>query len=95
MRIGSEVEPQSQAEFVRGRCGDFCKCRRNAANLKLSALADSSSTGGPSVGTKDHIGGFGILDAANMDEAAAWECKAVVACRASVEMREFLPMPTE
>jgi hypothetical protein len=30
-----------------------------------------------------------------MDEAAAWECKAVVACRASVEMREFLPMPTE
>jgi hypothetical protein len=34
-------------------------------------------------------------DAANMDEAVAWGRKAVVACRASVEVREFLAMPTE
>jgi len=45
--------------------------------------------------TKEHIGGFWILDAANMDEAVAWGRQAVVACRASVEVREFLATPTE
>ena len=52
-------------------------------------------TNGPYLETKEHIGGFWILDAANMDEAVAWGRKAVVACRASVEVREFLAMPTE
>src|SRR5579863_10220872 len=52
-------------------------------------------TDGPYLETKEHIGGFWILDAANMDEAVAWGRKAVVACRASVEVREFLTMPTE
>jgi hypothetical protein len=41
------------------------------------------------------LAAFGIPDAANMDEAVAWGRKAVVACRASVEVREFLAMPTE
>jgi hypothetical protein len=36
-----------------------------------------------------------VLDAANMDEAVAWGRIAVVACRASVEEREFLAIPTE
>jgi hypothetical protein len=52
-------------------------------------------TDGPYTETKEHIGGFWILDAANMDEAVAWGRKAVAACRASVEVREFLAMPRE
>jgi hypothetical protein len=47
-------------------------------------------TDGPYLETKEHIGGFWILDAANMDSAVAWGRKAVVACRASFEVREFL-----
>ena len=50
-------------------------------------------TDGPYLETKEHIGGFWILNAANLDEALAWGRKAVVACRASVEVREFLPDP--
>jgi hypothetical protein len=50
---------------------------------------------GPYLEAKEHIGGFWILDAANMDEAVAWGRKAVAACRASVEVREFHPMPTK
>jgi len=46
-------------------------------------------TDGPYLETKEHIGGLWILDAANMDEAMEWGRKAVVACRASVEVREF------
>ena len=52
-------------------------------------------TDGPYLEAKEHIGGFWILDAANMDEAVAWGRKAVVACRAPVEVREFLAMPKE
>jgi len=52
-------------------------------------------TDGPYLETKEHIGGFWILDAANMDEALVWGSKAVVACRAPVEVREFLAMPKE
>jgi hypothetical protein len=36
---------------------------------------------------------FWILEAADMDEALAWGRKAVVACRAPVEVRAFFPMP--
>ena len=39
--------------------------------------------------TKEHIGGFWVLEAADMDEALAWGRKATVACRAPVEVRAF------
>jgi hypothetical protein len=50
-------------------------------------------TDGPYLGTKEHIGGFSILKAANMDKALAWARKAAVACRAPVEVREILFRP--
>jgi hypothetical protein len=46
-------------------------------------------TDGPYLETKEHIGGFWILNAASMEEALAWGRKAVVACRAPVEVRAF------
>ncbi len=46
-------------------------------------------TDGPFVEAKEHVGGFWILDVADMDEALAWGRKAVVACRAPVEVRPF------
>ena len=45
---------------------------------------------GPYAETKEHIGGFWILEAADMEEALAWGRKAVVACRVPVEVREFV-----
>jgi hypothetical protein len=49
-------------------------------------------TDGPYLETKEHVGGFWILEAANLDEALAWGRKAVVACRAPVEVRPFFDM---
>ena len=67
----------------------------HAKSLRKQPGGEVIITDGPYLETKEHIGGFWILDAANMDEAVAWGRKAVVACRASVEVREFLAMPTE
>ena len=46
-------------------------------------------TDGPYLETKEHMGGFWVLEAADLDEALAWGRKAAVACRAPVEVRPF------
>ena len=46
-------------------------------------------TDGPYLETKEHIGGFWILEATNLDDALSWGRKAAVACRAPVEVRPF------
>jgi hypothetical protein len=53
-------------------------------------------TDGSYLETKEHIAGFWVLEAADMDEALAWGRKAVIACRAPVEVRAilFMPAPT-
>ena len=50
-------------------------------------------TDGPYIETKEHIGGFWILEAANMDEALAWARKAAISCDAAGEVRELLFYP--
>jgi hypothetical protein len=54
-------------------------------------------TDGPYTETKEHMGGFWILEAANMDEAIAWATKAAIACDVAGEVREllFYPAPEE
>lgn len=49
-------------------------------------------TDGPYLETKEHIGGFWILEAPNLAEALAWGSKATVACRVPVEVRPFYSM---
>ena len=48
---------------------------------------------GPYLEAKEHIGGFSIIEYADMDEAVAWSRKGAVACRASGEVREMLFKP--
>ena len=50
-------------------------------------------TDGPYLETKEHIGGFWVLEAADHDEALAWGRKAAVACRAPVEVRAIYQKP--
>lgn len=46
-------------------------------------------TAGPYLPTTEHVGGFWVLEAADLDEALAWGRKAAIACRAPVEVRPF------
>jgi hypothetical protein len=50
-------------------------------------------TDGPYVETKEHMGGFWILECANMDEALAWARKGAISCDAVGEVRELLFFP--
>ena len=60
-----------------------------ARSLRLQPGGKLLVTDGPYAETKEHIGGFWVLQAADLDEALAWGRKAAVACRASVEVRPF------
>jgi hypothetical protein len=62
---------------------------RNARSLRVKPDGKVLITDGPYLETKEHIGGFWVLKAANLDEALAWGRKAAVACRAPVEVRQF------
>jgi hypothetical protein len=50
-------------------------------------------TDGPYTETKEHMGGFWILEAANLDEALAWAKKAAIICDVPGEVRELLFYP--
>lgn len=54
-------------------------------------------TDGPYLETKEHIGGFWILECADIDEAVEWARKGVAAIGGRVEVRElfFQPAPKE
>ena len=59
----------------------------NAKSLRAQPDGKVLVTDGPYLETKEHIGGFWVLKAADMDEALEWGRKAAVACRAPVEVR--------
>lgn len=61
----------------------------SAKSLRAQPDGKVLITDGPYLETKEHIGGFWVLEAADLDEALAWGRKAVVACRAPVEVRPF------
>jgi hypothetical protein len=67
---------------------------REAKSLRAQPDGKVVTTDGPYLETKEHIGGFWVLEAANLEDALAWGRKAVVACRAPVEVRAFgIPPP--
>ncbi|MGA7795134.1 MAG: YciI family protein [Candidatus Acidiferrales bacterium] len=61
----------------------------SAKSLRAQPNGKVLITDGPYLETKEHIGGFWLLEAADLDEALAWGRKAVIACRAPVEVRPF------
>ena len=69
----------------------------NAKSLRAQPDGKVLVTDGPYTETKEHIGGFWILEAADMDEALAWARKGADACRTSGEVREILfrPAPSQ
>ena len=61
----------------------------SAKSLRAQPDGKVRITDGPYLETKEHIGGFWVLEATDMREALEWGRKAAVACRAPVEVRQF------
>src|SRR5262245_27551715 len=65
----------------------------NAKTVRKQPDGTVLVTDGPYTETKEHMGGFWILEAADMDEALAWARKAAISCDAAGEVRELLFYP--
>jgi hypothetical protein len=65
----------------------------NAKTVRKKSDGTVLVTDGPYVETKEHMGGFWILECANMDEALAWTRKGAISCDAVGEVRELLFFP--
>jgi hypothetical protein len=52
-------------------------------------------TDGPYLETKEYIGGFWVIEAADLDTALDWAREASVACRQPLEVRPFMEEPPQ
>ena len=87
-RLNEELEAAGARVFAGGLAAPI-----SARSLRAQPNGEVLVTDGPYLEAKEHVGGFWILEAADLDEALAWGRKAVIACRAPVEVRAFLAMP--
>lgn len=60
-----------------------------AKSLRTQPDGDVLVSDGPYLQTKEHVGGFWVLEAPDLDDALVWGRKAAIACRAPVEVRPF------
>jgi hypothetical protein len=84
----SELNKEMDAAGARIFAGGLSPAS-NAKSLRAQQDGKVMITDGPYLETKEHVGGFWILKAANLEEALEWGRKAVIACRVPVEVRPF------
>lgn len=66
--------------------------------IESSTTVDNTSgeaivTDGPFAESKEYLGGFWIIEAADLDEALDWAKRGSAACRGKVEVRPFQAEP--
>jgi len=87
-RAIDELNDEMVAAGVRVFVGGLHRARQAKSLLRQPDGAVQAKDG-PYLRTNEHVGGFWVLEVANQNEALAWGRKAVVACRAPVEVRQF------
>lgn len=61
----------------------------SSATVLRATDGDVSMTDGPYAESKEQMGGFWVIEAADLDAALAWASKATIACEGPVEVRPF------
>ena len=65
----------------------------STATVVKPSDGDTVVTDGPYVETKEYLGGFWVVEAADLDAALAIAKKAAIACAGTVEVRPFQDEP--
>jgi hypothetical protein len=86
-----EVEEEMRAAnalVYSGRLLEPAQARVIRPRLRVGNITD-----GPFAETKEHIGGFYIIDAPDLDAALAWASKVTNAIDTPIEVRPFMDVP--
>ena len=89
-QMGAEVNALNDEIRAAGRWV-FAGGLRPAATSTTLRLENGEvlTTDGPFAEGKEHIGGFWVIKAPDLDEALEWGRKAAKACRVPIEVRPF------
>lgn len=90
----SDLNEKMIAKGVRVFVGGLQTATR-AKTIRARNNGDMVVTDGPFVEAKEHVGGFWVLECASEEEAVEWGKMATLACRAPVEVRQFMAPPSE
>ena len=88
-RIG-ELEQEMNAANALVHSGRLADA--GTAKVVRAEAGDVFTTDGPFAETKEHLGGFYIVAAADMDEALSWAAKASACIGRPIEVRPFAAM---
>ena len=83
-RFNTEVQSSGAWVFAGG-----LHAPSTATVVDATKGGDPTVTDGPYAETKEHLGGFWVIEAADLDAALDWAKKASAACGAPVEVRPF------
>ena len=61
----------------------------SSATVVRASGGDVSMTDGPYAETKEQMGGFWVIDVADLDAALEWAGRATTACERPIEVRPF------
>ena len=67
----------------------------STATVVREEAGEALLTDGPFTETKEQLGGFWVIEVADLDAALGWARKATVACTAPVEVRPFQDEPEQ
>ena len=60
-----------------------------ATVVRVSESGEMLTTDGPFAESKEHLGGFYIVEAEDLDAALSWACKTADCVRTAIEVRPF------
>lgn len=93
-RIVGQVDAVNAELQEKGAWVFACGLRpASTATVVRSTSGGVSMTDGPYAETKEYMGGFWVLECADLDEALAIAKRATVACQGPVEVRPFQTEP--
>jgi hypothetical protein len=89
-RVGAQVDRFNQELTGAGGWvfGDGLQPASTATVVRVTG-GDVSMTDGPYAESKEQMGGFWVIEAADFDAALEWARKAAAACEGPVEVRPF------
>lgn len=90
--VGREIHALNK-EMIAAGVRKFACGLGSTKSLRKQTDGKVLITDGPYTEAKEHIGGFWILECADMDEAVEWARKGVAATRGQVEVREIFFNP--
>jgi len=86
--MGREIHALNK-EMIAAGVRKFACGLGSAKSLRPQTDGGVLITDGPYTEAREHVGGFWVLEAADLNEALNWGRKAAIACRAPVEVRPF------